>query len=317
MQGRSLEEAARRLADGHRALVADRVLEPLASDAHDTQRWMDCDLASFVENRLFETIDPTMLTDDLRRAWTARATRPDERIESPHERAWYVSPFWLLAAGERVGTIALANSLAGADVVSVWSLYVTPRHRRRGIAGRALRRCDAVLRGHGARGLRIPTSWLWQAAVRFYLGLGFWVASWKHGLTFTQRQDLPSYRILEDRGVARLEIRRVDAWRLLIVAENRGERLGWHEEPAVRSPDGHPPPREAPGTLATALAVRGWPLIRSEEAWARRHRWSDTGEPEGLAYKIEIFEALDRRHGFTVRAPRIPGLRYRDLDEID
>ena len=90
-----------------------------------------------------------------------------------------------------------------------------------------------------------------------------------------------------------------------------------HEEPAVRSPDGHPPPREAPGTLATALAVRGWPLIRSEEARARRHRWSDTGEPEGLAYKIEIFEALDRRHGFTVRAPRIPRLRYRDLDEID
>ena len=162
MQGRSLEEAARRLADGHRALVADRVLEPLASDTHDTQRWMDCDLASFVEDRLFETMDPTMLTDDLRRAWTARATRPDERIESPHERAWYLSPFWLLAAGERVGTIALANSLAGADVVSVRSLYVTPRHRRRGIAGRALRRCDAVLRAHGARGLRIPTWWSWQ-----------------------------------------------------------------------------------------------------------------------------------------------------------
>src|SRR6266542_6662324 len=88
----------------------------------------------------FEMMDPTMLTDDLRRAWTARATRPDERIESPHERAWYLSPFWLLDAGERVGTIALANSLAGADVVSVRSLYVTPRHRRRGIAGRALRR---------------------------------------------------------------------------------------------------------------------------------------------------------------------------------
>ena len=112
-----------------------------------------------------------MLTDDLRRAWTARATRPDERIESPHERAWYLSPFWLLAAGERVGTIALANSLAGADVVSVRSLYVTPRHRRRGIAGRALRRstrCFApMVRGasgsrRGGRG---------RAAVRFYLGL--------------------------------------------------------------------------------------------------------------------------------------------------
>jgi hypothetical protein len=41
------------------------------------------------------------------------------------------------------------------------------------------------------------------------------------------------------------------------------------------------------------------------------------GEPEGLAYKIEIFEAIDRRHGFIVRTPRIPGLRYRDLDAID
>jgi hypothetical protein len=65
------------------------------------------------------------------------------------------------------------------------------------------------------------------------------------------------------------------------------------------------------------LAVRGWPLIRSEEAWAQRHNWSDSGEPEGLAYKIEIFEAIDRRHGFTVRTPRIPGSRYRDLDAID
>ena len=239
-----LDEAARCLADAHRALVADRVLEPLASDAHDTRRWMDCDLASFVENRLFETMDPTMLTDDLRQAWTSRAVRPDERIESPHERAWYLSAFWLLAAGERVGTIALANSLAGSDVVSVWSLYVMPRYRGRGIAGRALRACDAVLGAHGARG------------------------------------------------------------------------LGWHEKPAGRSP-GCPRPREAPGTLATALAVRGWPLIRSEEAWARRHNWSDSGEPEGLAYKIEIFEAIDRRHGFTVRTPRIPGLRYRDLDAID
>jgi len=41
------------------------------------------------------------------------------------------------------------------------------------------------------------------------------------------------------------------------------------------------------------------------------------GQPEGLAYKIEIFEAIDHRHGFTVRTPRIRGLRYRDLDEID
>ena len=38
---------------------------------------------------------------------------------------------------------------------------------------------------------------------------------------------------------------------------------------------------------------------------------------QGLAYKIEIFEAVDRQRGFEVSTPRIPGLRYRDLDEID
>jgi hypothetical protein len=38
-----------------------------------------------------------------------------------------------------------------------------------------------------------------------------------------------------------------------------------------------------------------------------------------LAYKIGVFEALDRRNGFDVRTPRIPGLPYdaiaRDLEE--
>lgn len=42
----------------------------------------------------------------------------------------------------------------------------------------------------------------------------------------------------------------------------------------------------------------------------------DAGEPEGLAYKIEVFEAVDRDRGFDVRTPRIPGLQYRELEEI-
>lgn len=129
-----------------------------------------------------------------------------------------------------------------------------PRYRGRGIAGRALRRCDAVLRAHGAGGLRIPTWWSWQPAVRFYLGLGFWVANWKHELTFTRRQDLPPYRILEHRDVARLEIWQADAWRLLIVAENRGERLGWHEDgPALARA------RRSPAPLGGARHARGGP----------------------------------------------------------
>ena len=63
------------------------------------------------------------------------------------------------------------------------------------------------------------------------------------------------------------------------------------------------------------LALAGWPLIRSAETWEQRHNWSDAGQPEGLAYKIEIFEAVDRRRGFDVRTPRIPGLLYSGLEE--
>lgn len=317
MHGRPRDEDEPRLVEGYGALVADGVLEPLSTDAADTQRWMDCDLASFVENRLLETIDPMMLTDERRRIWTGRATSADERIESPHQRVRYASPYWLLDAGQRAGTIALSNQLLGTDVVTVWSLYVLPPHRGRGIAGRALRCCYEAARAGGARGLRVSTSWSWQAAVRVYLGLGLWVASWKRDLAFTWRDDLPAYRVVIDGDEARFEIQSGGGWQRLIVAEDRGERLGWREEPAVRSPDGRRRHWQAPGTLAVVLAVRGWPLIRSDDTWGQRHLWSDLGEPEGLAYKIEIFEAIDRKHGFAVRAPRIPGLRYRDLDEVD
>jgi hypothetical protein len=65
------------------------------------------------------------------------------------------------------------------------------------------------------------------------------------------------------------------------------------------------------------VSLAGWPLIRSEEAWERRWHWSGAGEPEGLAYKIEIFEAVYRERGFDVRTPRIPGIQYRSLEEID
>lgn len=76
-------------------------------------------------------------------------------------------------------------------------------------------------------------------------------------------------------------------------------------------------PHLSTGTIALALAVRGWPLIRSDELWAKRWNWSDCGQPEGLAAKIEVFEAVDRRDGFEVRTPRIARIPYRALDEIE
>jgi hypothetical protein len=105
----------------------------------------------------------------------------------------------------------------------------------------------------------------------------------------------------------------------ILQAARDGERLVWNELPAYaeavaeRSELRH----RAPGTFALALAVRGFPLVRSAELWSERHSWSDGGEPEGLAHKIEVFEAADRKSGYEIRTPRIPGLRYRAWDAID
>jgi hypothetical protein len=75
-------------------------------------------------------------------------------------------------------------------------------------------------------------------------------------------------------------------------------------------------PHHAATTLALHLAVRGWPLIRSNEHWKRRWHWSDLGMPEGLACKIALFENEAAECGYDVRTPRIPNLDYRaELDD--
>jgi hypothetical protein len=55
--------------------------------------------------------------------------------------------------------------------------------------------------------------------------------------------------------------------------------------------------------LALHLAVRGLPLVRGETEAARADRWCDIGEPEGLAYKIGIFERVAREDGWRVAGP--------------
>jgi hypothetical protein len=59
----------------------------------------------------------------------------------------------------------------------------------------------------------------------------------------------------------------------------------------------------ATSTLALHLAVRGWPLVRGEEEWAKARWWCDIGEPEGLAYKIGVFEETAREAGWRVESP--------------
>ncbi|NEX15963.1 MAG: hypothetical protein C1943_04815 [Halochromatium sp.] len=69
-------------------------------------------------------------------------------------------------------------------------------------------------------------------------------------------------------------------------------------------------------SLVRWLATQGWPLIRSERTWADRLRWMDAGMPEGLAHKIQLWEAYAQHHGLPVRTPRIPGLSYSSWEAL-
>jgi len=204
---------------------------------------------------------------------------------------------------------------SGMALISISSLYVDPADRRRNIARRALEAVYRASLANGGGGIRLDTHWTWQPSVRFYARIGMWIWMWKRDLVFTWQPELPPYRVEIEGSEARFLIHQEDRWRAVVTARNLGERLGWE-------PDGLDSlPIELthtiPGTFALHLALAGWPLIRTEEDWEHRHHWCDAGDPEGLAYKIEIFEAVYRQRGFEIRTPRLPGLQYRELDEID
>lgn len=296
-----------------RQLMGERVIEPLSTEEGETRSWNLWELASLIEGHYHVQLDVSRLSEDERRAYENRVTFGGHPLGSPHGE--YRHPFWLLADGRRVGTIAIATMHSGLSLVSISSLYVDPEVRSRNIARRALEAVFRAAIASGARGIRLDANWTWQPALRFYARIGMWVRMWKHNLVLTWQQDLPPYRVDIDDPEARFLIQEGDRWHAAVTARRLGDRLGWASED-LRC---HPIEMShcIPGTFALHLALAGWPLVRSEEAWERRYHWSDVGEPEGLAYKIEIFEAVCRQRGFDVRTPRIPGIRYRDLDEIE
>lgn len=302
--------------EAHAALVKGGALRRLSKGAVETRAWVDCELASLVENRFFVPCDPRTFTPTWRAEWGPKAIRDGTRLKSPHARVDHSIPYWILDGGARVGTISLATSSLGGSLVTVSSLYVYPEHRGRGVAGRALRLARDAVVALGLGGLRVPTWWTWQHAVRVYLGLGMWVHDWKHELVFAFCRSETEHRVVVADREATFSLAREGRVEPVITAIRDGSRLGWTVSPRLAELAGREA-HEAPGTFALALAIHGWPLIRSAAAWDDRHGSADCGDPEGLAYKIEIFEAIDRRHGFEVRTPRLPGIEYRDQDDID
>lgn len=287
----------------------------LSRDPSETRAWQNHDLASLIENRLGVIADVDGASEEQRNAWVERVTsRGDLGLADPHSS--YRVPFWIVGGGKRVGTIAVSTGAGGSGLLQVSSVRVRPQDRGQGHAWSALRKVyDAALTAQ-LSGIRLSTEWSWQPSVRFYLRIGMWVRSWKRALDFYWHRDVPPWRLEHDGELARFVVVLDGIPRTLIRARRNDERLEWVEEPALASTElGY----EAPGTLALALAVSGFPLITSNQAWQRQleQGFSDFGGPEGLAFKIRRFEAWDRKQGWRVDTPRIPGLDYPDWDAVD
>lgn len=285
-------------------------------DPEATRAWAACDLASMIEGCFHERLDPWdpgggLLDEPAGERWRSRL---GASYLSPGfaDDAWMTRYLWLLRDGERVGTLALPTTAAGTLDLRLWSLYVHPAHRGRGVATAALRASYEAARASGFRGLRVDTHWAWQRAVRFYLARRMWVTSWKRSVGFAWGPDLPEWDLEEAPERISFRVRRDGAMVPLWTARRRGLQLELAEEPlaATLGGEGRFPGARSFGhaTLAVVLATRGWPLVRSEAHWAERHGSGGVGQVEGVAEAIRRFEAIAREQGWDVRTPALAGL---------
>ncbi len=292
---------------------ANPELVPLdLADPAACRLWRACELCSYLDHRVEDLAalpDPRQMMDADIDAWSDRLLLRGERITDPRDSDWYWS-YWVVADGARLGTIALQVwdwGWAGPHL-GFASLYVFHELRRRGHARRLLAALFAAVEQVGLSALRLETDWLWPPAVRLYLHCGFSVANWKHALSLVRWRDDPAYQVRV--GQDRLDLLVGADARCLLSAMRSGARLCWQDhrtadERRLDAAQVRPEP-----TLALWLAVHGWPLIRNEHAWADRLCWMDSGMPEGLAHKIQLWEAYAQEHRLPVRTPRIPGLAY-------
>ncbi|HKH46472.1 MAG TPA: GNAT family N-acetyltransferase [Thermoanaerobaculia bacterium] len=208
-----------------RQVVAERVIEPLALEEGETRDWNARELASLLEGHFHQQLDVTRLSDEERLAYERRVGFDGRPLASPH--SGYSQPFWLLADGQRAGTLAIGTMYSGLNLISISSLFVDPAMRRRNLARHALEAVFRAAISNNAGGIRLDASWTWQSAVRFYARIGMWIWMWKHNLVFTWQPELPPYRVEIGEAEARFLIQQDDKWHTAVTARNLGERLGW------------------------------------------------------------------------------------------
>ncbi len=274
-------------------------LAPIGGAVEARLVWRAWDIASMIEGSFGEIVDVTQLDEAGEQRWLDRLrghynVPPRPEADIPEDDGL---DCWLIEGGQRVGTIGLRVWPISGPWVFVQSLYVPPVHRGRGTTTRALRALADAALAAGLQGVRLSTEWTWQKSLRFYLDRNFQVRMWKHdiGLLFDPRW--PRWRVAFDGDTAQFVVEgRSDP---VFTARRRGDVLLMDSD---RTKDDWEAQSLALGTFATELALHGWPLVRSVQRWKERWRWSDAGEPEGLAYKILVFEDAARRRGFVVPA---------------
>ncbi len=299
----------------HDAFLARGLIEPVERGGADERRWIDCDLAAFAEHRLGDDTDPLTLDADRRARWIATATTEWHDALEPVGSS-YSEPYWLLEDGQRVGTIALSRTTYGVADMRIWSFYVLRSRRGLGTGRRALDRLREIAAAEKL-GVRLDTCWSWQRTVRFYLRAGMWAQMWKRDLTLRWNARCPPRVIDVGPDEATLTVTHHGEPIVLSRARRHGDRLELDptDQALLRDEVIGGAAWDAGPTLALAVALEGWPLIQSQEAWDEHHQ-ADCGPPESLAYKISTWEAWDRHHGWRVETPRIPGLEYPSWEEF-
>jgi len=282
--------------------------------------WQACELSIYVEYRLGKILNPRTMTETDIQQLQQQALTEHEHLSDPSQPN-YSTPFWISDNDKTVGTIKLGALPSGArPTLYIWSLYLFPEYRRQGIARRLLNNLYELAIAHNFLSLRVKTEWTYQAAVQFYLDIGFWLTAWKHNLSFEQYYRLFNYRFEMQNDIAHFFVNPPDSdeYQLCYSAYRNDDYLVFEEHSLAKTLEKEKLiiAHDAICTFSLYLALNGFPLIRSQEEWEERVCYSDGGMPEGLAYKIEIWEAYERKHGFLVNTPKMPRLQYREWDEI-
>jgi GNAT superfamily N-acetyltransferase len=307
VRGDATQERLGAVARARAALVTQGLARGVASARADTDYFLAAEVAAVLEHCRGRVLDPATL--DPADVAALRAEDPSALSELepvPREGAL------VLCEGDaRIGTVCFDDFEGLSPYAQISSLYVAPAWRARGVASQLLDGLAALLSPPYA-GLSLTTYWSWQPAVRFYLRHGCTVRQWKHGLVFLWRGEDVRWRVDFRGDVATFTWHRESESPRTWTARRRDGWLDW-TEPTPFDIDWS----DGTMTFAVLLAMRGWPLARGPETLSEGWRWMDCGYPEGLAARIERWEAWDRHRGLRVDTPRIPSLPYRSWLELD